>query len=109
MYVYKNLSQFIETISLNRHKKPLFVSHAFTRVQSKGENGWRHLNRDIFIDKPDWRTWSILPDVYSEDKHLCMRLTNWSGGKQLILFPSNLNVSRESRKTKLTGSWATSH
>ena len=64
-------------------------------MQRKGENGWRDLHRGIFIDKSDWRTWSILPDVFSEDKHLGMRLTNWSGGKQLILFPSNLNVSRD--------------
>ena len=54
-----------------------------------------NLHRDIFIDKKDWRTWSILPDVYFEDKHLGVRLTNWSEEKQLFLFPSNLNVSQD--------------
>ena len=34
----------------------------------------RDLHWDIFIDQSDWRTLSILPNFFSEDKHLGTRL-----------------------------------
>ena len=44
-----------------------FVSHASTRVESKGEKSCRDLHQTIFIDQSDLRT--NVPDVFSEDKH----------------------------------------